>query len=400
MKATDFGKVAVLLGGRSAEREISLLSGNAVLAALKRQGVDAHAFDPAELRHGYRSPAGPSFMLALTPILVVLGVNLLMTWVVLPRMDTSFLAEARWGGISIGSKSGIWSVVTALIVASAVLIAINRKRLPELRKTLDAGANGSVIPVFNTASLAGFGAVVAAVPAFAVVREGLLAVPGGPLVSLSVAASVMGIITGSASAKLDMSTLRQLYNSAERYSTDLGIIEMAKWMDIPNWSFAGTSDSQCVDAQAGIDATQVTLLSMQAGANLNHDLGYLDAGLTCAPELVVIADEIVSMDRRVLEGIEVSEETLAVDVVAAAGPGGDFLRARHTRDHARDLQWRPTMFNRVSQARWEAEGSLDLREKARRKAREILASHEPAPLPANVRQVMDELVEAFVAAAR
>ena len=85
-------------------------------------------------------------------------------------------------------------------------------------------------------------------------------------------------ITGSASAKLDMTTLRQLYNSAERYSTDLGIIEMAKWMDIPNWSFAGTSDSQCVDAQAGIDATQVTLLSMQAGANLNHDLGYLDAG--------------------------------------------------------------------------------------------------------------------------
>jgi trimethylamine---corrinoid protein Co-methyltransferase len=206
-------------------------------------------------------------------------------------------------------------------------------------------------------------------------------------------------ITGSASAKLDMSTLRQLYNSAERYSTDLGIIEMAKWMDIPNWSFAGTSDSQCVDAQAGIDAAQVTLLSMQAGANLNHDLGYLDAGLTCAPELVVIADEIVSMDRRVFEGVEVNEETLAVDVVAAAGPGGDFLRTKHTRRHVRDLQWRPTVFNRVSQARWEAEGSLDLREKARRRAREILATHEPAPLPANVRKAMDELVEAFVSAA-
>jgi H+/gluconate symporter-like permease len=166
------------------------------------RSIDADAFDPAELKHGYRSPEGPSFMLAMTPILVVLGVNLLMTWVVLPRMDTSFLAEARWGGIAIGSKSGIWSVVTALIVACGVLIALNRKRLPELRKTLDAGANGSVIPVFNTASLAGFGAVVAALPAFEVVREGLLAVPGGPLVSLSVAASVMGIITASASAAL------------------------------------------------------------------------------------------------------------------------------------------------------------------------------------------------------
>ena len=110
-------------------------------------------------------------------------------------------------------------------------------------------------------------------------------------------------ITGSASGKLDMSTLQTLYNAAERYTTDLGIVEMAKWLDIPNWHFAGTSDSQCVDAQAGIDATEVTLLALQAGANLNHDVGYLDFGLTCAPELVVIVDEIISMNRRALEGI-------------------------------------------------------------------------------------------------
>jgi trimethylamine--corrinoid protein Co-methyltransferase len=207
-------------------------------------------------------------------------------------------------------------------------------------------------------------------------------------------------VTGSASGKLDMTTLQTLYNSAERYTTDLGIIEMAKWMDIPDWSFAGTSDSQCVDVQAGIDATQVTLLSMQAGANLNHDVGYLDFGLTCAPELVVIVDEVVSMNRRALEGIEVSADTLASDVVAAVGLGGDFLRARHTRDHARALQWRPTMFNRVTQAHWEAEGALDLREKARRKAIGILADHVPEPLPADARTTMDDLVGAFVAGAR
>jgi len=205
-------------------------------------------------------------------------------------------------------------------------------------------------------------------------------------------------ITGSASGKLDMNTLQTLYNSAERYTTDLGILEMARWMDIPNWSFAGTSESQCVDAQAGIDAAEVTLLSMQAGANLNHDVGYLDFGLTCAPELVVIVDEIISMNRRVFEGIEVNDDTLAADVVAAVGPGGDFLRTRHTRVHVRALQWKPTLFNRVTRAHWEAEGSLDLREKARRKAVDILADHKPEPLPANVRKTMDRLVTAFVAA--
>jgi trimethylamine--corrinoid protein Co-methyltransferase len=205
-------------------------------------------------------------------------------------------------------------------------------------------------------------------------------------------------ITGSASGKLDMITLQTLYNAAERYTTDLGIIEMAKWMDIPNWNFAGTSDSQCVDAQAALDATQVTLFSMQAGSNLNHDIGYLDFGLTCAPELVVIVDEIISMNRRVFEGIEVSYDTLAAGVVAAVGPGGDFLRTRHTRVHARALQWRPTMFNRVTQAHWEAEGALDLREKARRKAVAILADHEPEPLAAQVAKTMDALVQDFVMA--
>ena len=212
--------------------------------------------------------------------------------------------------------------------------------------------------------------------------------PGGPF------------ITGSASGKLDMSTLQTLYNSAERYTTDLGILEMARWMDIPNWSFAGTSDSHFVDAQAGIDAAQVTLLSMQAGANLNHDVGYLDFGLTCAPELVVIVDEIISMNRRAFEGIEVNDDTLAADVVAAVGPGGDFLRTRHTRAHVRALQWKPTLFNRVTRAHWEAEGSLDLREKARRKAIDILADHQPEPFPENVKKTVDSLVEAFVAASR
>jgi H+/gluconate symporter-like permease len=84
------------------------------------------------------------------------------------------------------------------VLASALILGF----LPELRKTLDAGANSSVLPGLNTASLVGFGAVVAALPAFAVIRDGFLAVPGGPLVSIAVAANVMGGITGSASGGL------------------------------------------------------------------------------------------------------------------------------------------------------------------------------------------------------
>jgi H+/gluconate symporter-like permease len=124
-----------------------------------------------------------------------------MSFVVLPRVDTGFLAEPRFNS-TLAAVSGTWSVVTALTIASLVLMLIHRKRLPALRKSLDAGAAASVLPALNTASLVGFGAVVAALPAFAVVRDGFLAVPGGPLVSIAVAANVMGGITGSASGGL------------------------------------------------------------------------------------------------------------------------------------------------------------------------------------------------------
>lgn len=168
---------------------------------VRARATNADNFDPAELPHGHHSPQLPSFALAVAPILIVLAVNLLMSLIVLPRVDTGFLAEPRFD-TTLAAVSGTWSVVTALAVASLVLAVVLRKRLPEMRKTLDAGASASVLPGLNTASLVGFGAVVAALPAFAVVRDGFLAVPGGPLVSLAVAANVMGGITGSASGGL------------------------------------------------------------------------------------------------------------------------------------------------------------------------------------------------------
>jgi trimethylamine--corrinoid protein Co-methyltransferase len=175
---------------------------------------------------------------------------------------------------------------------------------------------------------------------------------------------------------------------------------MAKWMDIPNWGYAGTSDSQCVDANAGVDIAELTLLSMQAGSNLNHDIGYLDFGLTAAAESVVITDEVVSLNRRTLEGIEVNEETLALDTIAQVGQGGEFLGAKHTKRHVRALQWRPTILNRSTQTKWEDEGSLSLTDKANRKVLEIMANHKPEPLSAEMKTTIDGLVDAFVAAGK
>jgi H+/gluconate symporter-like permease len=133
-------------------------------------------------RHGGHSASNPPITLAALPLIVVVGVNLIMSMFVLPRLDVSYLADERWGATSLAAVGG-------------ALIVINYRCLPKLRETIDAGA-------LSVASLVGFGAVVAALPAFAMVRDWVLSIEGGPLVSLAVATNVLASLTGSASGGL------------------------------------------------------------------------------------------------------------------------------------------------------------------------------------------------------
>jgi H+/gluconate symporter-like permease len=133
------------------------------------------------------------------PLVVVICTNFLMSLVVLPRLDFSFLAKEVWGGTTIGAVAGVWSVVIALATATLTVIVFNFRRFPALRESLDAGAVSSVLPILTIASLVGFGAVVAALPAFADVRDALLSVGGGPLISLTIAVNVLAGLTGTAS---------------------------------------------------------------------------------------------------------------------------------------------------------------------------------------------------------
>ena len=189
---------------------------------VRQRATTARDFDPREVRHGRPSREAPSIGLAALPLLVVVSVNVLMTLVILPSLDVSFLAKEEFGATSLSAVAGIWSVVTALIAAIVTVIAINWRRLPGLRETLDSGANASVLPVLSVASLVGFGAVVAAVPAFAIVRNWVLSIEGGPLVSLAVATNLLAALTGSASGGLTIA-LEALGGTYMRLAAEHGI---------------------------------------------------------------------------------------------------------------------------------------------------------------------------------
>jgi len=168
----------------------------------RERATTASAFDPAEIHRGHKSAEAPGAFVAALPLIVVVAVNLVASLLVLPRLDLSFLSGDRWGGAGAASVTGVWSVLLALAIAIVTLVAINRRRLPALRDTVDAGATASVLPVISVASLVGFGAVVAAMPAFAVVRDWVLSIGGGPLVSLALATNILAALTGSASGGL------------------------------------------------------------------------------------------------------------------------------------------------------------------------------------------------------
>jgi H+/gluconate symporter-like permease len=169
---------------------------------LRERATTAREFDPAEIRHGKAAASQPTIAAAAAPIVVVVLVNLILSLIVLPRLDLGFLATPQWGGTSAAAVTGVWSVMTALTCAIVAVLALNFRRIPDIRATMDAGVNAAALPAISVASLVGFGAVVAAMPAFAVVRDAVLGIGGGPLVSLAVATNTLAALTGSASGGL------------------------------------------------------------------------------------------------------------------------------------------------------------------------------------------------------
>jgi H+/gluconate symporter-like permease len=188
---------------------------------IREQATVSGDFDPAELDHGKRCSSNPPFILAVLPLVVVIFVNFMMALVILPRIDFSFLATERWG-INVNGMIGVWSVLIALGAAILTVIAANYQRLAALRESLDAGANSAVLPIMTVASLVGFGAVVAAMPAFTVVSDAVLHIPGGPLVSLVVAMNVLAGLTGTASGGMAIA-LNALGSDYMRLAAEHGI---------------------------------------------------------------------------------------------------------------------------------------------------------------------------------
>ena len=193
---------------------------------------------------------------------------------------------------------------------------------------------------------------------------------------------------GSGLHHLDMRTTISVYGAPEFQLARVAVAEMGRFYGLPTWGYAGHSDSCVMDEQAAADAAFSVLMALLAGNNLVHDVGYLEAGLTTSPEMIVFTAEMIGMMRRFVAGFSMDAESLALDVIEAVGPGGEFISTSHTMSHFRDF-WEPTLLSRKRAEEWLEAGGNRLSERLRERTVALMDEHEPEPLPDAVREEIE-----------
>jgi len=200
-------------------------------------------------------------------------------------------------------------------------------------------------------------------------------------------------IYGADMTIMDMRTGVFSYGAPEWMLANIAMAQLGRHYGMPIWSTGGCSDSKIFDSQAALEAALTLFVAAASGANLIHDFGFLDFGMTGSLELATLCDELASLIERVLRGIDVTDITIALEQMEKAGPGGHFLTQRHTLQLYKKEHWFPGLLDRRRRADWTLDGSKKLVQRTREKTRKILEVHGPAPLPGATEKELDNLVK-------
>lgn len=201
------------------------------------------------------------------------------------------------------------------------------------------------------------------------------------------------IIIGGGATPMDMKTTTTLYGSPDAQMNYCVMTRLSQFYGIPNFTEAGCTNAPIPDCQAGMEAAIGILMAQLTGANLVHDVGYLEGGKTGSLAFLVICNEFISAARYMGQGTRISDETVALDVIDEVGPAGGFLDHPHTLKHFRDEIWDTSLFNRVHWPMWQQAGRKDLYEKAKERVRDILNTHKPKQLDADIVEGLDRMLK-------
>jgi trimethylamine--corrinoid protein Co-methyltransferase len=169
-----------------------------------------------------------------------------------------------------------------------------------------------------------------------------------------------------------MKTMVYAYGSPEWRLAEYVVCQLSLRYSLPVFGSAGMTDAKTFDVQAGAEWACTLVTSALSGANLIHDVGYMESGLTGSLESLVICDEIVGMVKRLMRGLRINEDTLALDMIQRVGPAGHFMAEDHTFERFTKEVWYPKIFERDRFENWHAAGAKDARQRARERVVELL----------------------------
>jgi len=168
--------------------------------------------------------------------------------------------------------------------------------------------------------------------------------------------------------------------------------QMGQYYGIPVMTGGLSSDSKAADVQSGYEAMSAFSAAM-AGCSMIGEAGTIDSNSTTDPVKLVIDNEVSGMVSTVLKGLNVDDETLALDLIKQIGPGGLFMRTKHTLKHWREQQWEARISERRNWSEWEQSSSKDTYQRAKERAKDILKTHYPDPLPEDVSKLLDGILK-------
>lgn len=290
---------------------------------------------------------------------------------ILERPFTAHLLEmtaaASGGEDELRQKPSVMGIVTPI---TPLKIAIMNEGIID---TVEAGvpvlySPGPLMGATGPTTVAGTLALTTAEVLFGVVLTQLIK-PGAP------------VVLKPDTDVFDMRTTQCTYGSPEQNLGKVAMTQLAHFYEIPIYSLGGGVEGKVPDAEAASEAMMSMLLNGLAGTTLSQSLGTLSWGLYGSREMVVICDELVNMIKRVLDGITITDETLALDVIREVGHGGSYLTHDHTASLFRQELYFPALFRRQTIDQWVQSGGKMSHEVAHDRVQEILAEAEPVTLP-------------------
>jgi trimethylamine--corrinoid protein Co-methyltransferase len=202
------------------------------------------------------------------------------------------------------------------------------------------------------------------------------------------------VLYGTVSAAMDMKTGSPALGGPEVGLINVAAAQLARHYSLPCRGTGGNTDSKVNDMQAGYESSTTLLMAALAGMNFIYDAaGSLEGSLTMSLEKIVMDNELCGMISKTLSGIDISEESLAIDEIFKAGPSASHLGTPFTRSRFRSELFIPSLLDRRSRDSWSKDGGKDMQARAREEARRILKEHQPEPVERSVASDLEKFLK-------